>query len=67
MHSQQDVSKADGTEHQPFQASVAALELSQTTDANLQVDMAENQSGERQGKARGKGQKGKKTKKDYAA
>lgn len=67
MHSQQDVSKAGGTEHQPVQASVEAPELSQTTDANLHVDMAENQPSERQGKARGKGQKGKKTKKDYAA
>ena len=51
----------------PVQAATEAADESQRRDADLQTNQPESQASDRQGKASGKSQKSKRTKKDYAA
>lgn len=51
----------------PDQAATEAAGESQRPDAELQTNQPETQANDRQGKASGKNQKSKRTKKDYAA
>ncbi len=66
LQSQQGASQTTDSQ-KPDQAATEAADESQRPDADLQTNQSETQASDRQGKASGKSQKSKRTKKDYAA